>query len=170
MLGGPWGPRLTEENSEEREPLGVKCVRVCGCVCMCEREGGQCYFNPELTSGCSTTPPAAPVCWLLYQSTCRAVVILSFSLPQLSSSLLSPSAVFFSIILSLFFSRSTQIHRCSVTSPPEGWRAVWHFRMYCTLAVLFAHQVSWWSDPVTDHLVTLTTHSYTLERQSFLEF
>ena len=56
MLGGPWGPRLTEENSEEREPLGVKCVWVCGCVCMCEREGGQCYFNPELTSGCSTPP------------------------------------------------------------------------------------------------------------------
>lgn len=30
MLGGPWGPRLTEENLEEREPLGVKvCVSVC---------------------------------------------------------------------------------------------------------------------------------------------
>ncbi len=35
MLGGPRGPRLTEENSEEREPLGVK---VCACVCVGVRE------------------------------------------------------------------------------------------------------------------------------------
>lgn len=53
------GSRLTEENLEETDPLGVKV-----CVCGCERE--DCYFNPELASGCHTKhlplPPVAPVC------------------------------------------------------------------------------------------------------------
>lgn len=149
MLGGPWGPRLTEENSEEREPLGVKCVRVYDCVCMCVRErgreGGQCYFNPELTSGCSTTPPCCSSLLtpqsIYLQSSCHCVVFTPPAL--LSSPLLSPSAVFFLHYPFSFFPLAA--HRYTGVALPAPLRAgvlSEHFRMYCMLAVLFAHQVS----------------------------
>lgn len=156
-LGGPDWQRRSRRKGSLWES---QCMSVCGC----ERERGQCYFNPKLTSGCHThthTPCCSSLLTpqsIYLQTSCHSphCRFLSFS----GFPFLSPLAVFLSF---LFFSRSsTQLHRYYVTSPPEDWRAVRSFLVYCMLAVLLTHQISWLSDPVTDHLVTLATRSYRL--------
>lgn len=52
MLGGPRGPRLTEENSEEREPLEVgECVCVTETDCTCYSN----FIHPFTTVVCITS-------------------------------------------------------------------------------------------------------------------
>ncbi len=127
MLGGSRGPRPTEENSEETVPLGVKvCSRVCVWVCVWERERGQCYFNPELTSGCHTAPA------LLLQSADSSVTLPE---DQLSHASLWVSLLPFSCFFFLCYSSP----RCTGISIPAPLRTI----MLCVtlLCVLYVRRV-----------------------------
>lgn len=76
MLGGPQGPRLTEENLEEKVPLGVT---VYMWVEGCEREDSV-ILTLNLHPAVTPYPPAALLCSACSSVVTRLTAILRLSL------------------------------------------------------------------------------------------
>lgn len=133
MLGGLQGPRLTEENLEERVPLGIT-VYMCVCGGVCEREDSV-ILTLNLHPAVTPYPHAALVCLLIscHMPHCHPEAFSALSL-------LSPLALVF-LHNCFWFCDSTQIHRYWFTTTP--WTSV-------LCLVLLTHQVSFLGDPVTN--------------------